>query len=271
MIDENEEKDLDKVKEKKEISEEDLAEDLTCFSYDNMIVKKIILLSVKGYRFNCIGGDHISFINKEKEDKNETPSTSGWKFHISIDDSSEDAVKHAWDCLFPILIKHQIALTKILKIKKGKNDDIQQNIFRGRQFSIYANRNSEKEVEEWKSFFEEVTLAFLKNKINPGYINPACKQVKGSNFISYRNSQDKEENKDEYGNVLYVSCKKCLEISESNNSEAYNPFNREDTFKDIKLDGIIQPSLKINEENKEMDEIDTEKKENSCCPICIIN
>jgi hypothetical protein len=120
-------------------------------------------------------------------------NNAGWKFHLSIAQEG-DNVKNAWDALVPILLKHKVGETKI--VKPGIAQDANKVI------TVYTFNGGPK-LHEWESFLKDVELAFREHEIASGD-QIFEHHVKGSDYIYYRNDGGKsgEYVPDEY-NFMY--------------------------------------------------------------------
>ena len=122
----------------------------------------------------------------------------GWKFHISFDYSDFDAragfsrnVEDGWNAIIGILIKHNIARTKISFVHDADSnlaEDLVAQCECGRHITIYAELNNYT-PEKWNAILQEINDALVRKNIRPGYRSPKTKEVVGSAYISYRNDK----------------------------------------------------------------------------------
>ena len=68
----------------------------------------------------------------------------------------------------------------------------------GKTITIYANRNPEKNLDEWHGILKRITKQLAQAEIPPGYRPSGTKDkpekpIRGSNYISYRYYNEEEK------------------------------------------------------------------------------
>lgn len=101
---------------------------------------------------------------------------AGWKFHFSIAQDSNN-VEKAWDVLVPILLKHKVGQSKVIKPEHHSEAS--------KVIAVYTFNGGPK-LDQWEPFLAEVESAFKEQQINPGEKIYEHK-IEGSDYIYYRN------------------------------------------------------------------------------------
>jgi len=158
--------------------------------------------------------------------------TCGWKFHISINDKEPNNIKEGWNLVKDILIEHRVYNSKVVPQGKVMEeqviDDEPIGVQRGKQITIYAFYQPEK---DWAPILQEITKALANNHIEPSYRAPGDREVKGSNYITYRCDGIYNDKK---GNCPFPRGVPWTDYS--------NEIG-EDPFKDISVDVDNQPDI----------------------------
>jgi hypothetical protein len=110
-----------------------------------------------------------------------------WKFHISIDEESENLEK-GWNIIKDILITRAVASFKVLHPDETLVGSGGQE---GKQVTIYASCNTNYTAQDWQGILTEIETALLAASVKQG---PSCKQrgakperaVEGSQYIYFR-------------------------------------------------------------------------------------
>ncbi len=113
-----------------------------------------------------------------KQPISDAPKEAGWKFHLSVaQDDRKENLEKAWDALVPILLKHKVGETKIVKHELVQDAS--------KVLTVYTFNGGPK-LDEWEPFLKEVESAFKERGVVRGeeiYEN----HVTGSDYIYYRN------------------------------------------------------------------------------------
>lgn len=169
-----------------------------------------------------------SLITLKHHSFEESPiSTRGWKFHVSIDDRSQENIKRACEEIAKILMREGVVLAKFEKCTIS-SDDVISFSERGRQITIYARPQGDASVKWWKNLLSSITMRLVELGIPPGYCNAVSKKVSQSEYISYRN--------DCIGEEQYVACREVYYDNEIEQDMKYNPGNEEDKFIGLTID-----------------------------------
>jgi hypothetical protein len=168
------------------------------FSYENMndiCVQQRREIACDGYR-----AFYEPFMAKEfvfmQNDRDNDPAqtlqrsrTDGWKLHILVaDPENSDNLERGWLIVKDQLIKHDIYLTKIITQDNRENlrADTQQV---NKTITIYSFKQ-EKSTQEWQQFVYDTTIALREAQIQNGPLPLLDSQINGSNYFSYRNSNN---------------------------------------------------------------------------------
>src|SRR5579872_2697859 len=118
--------------------------DPNAFTYENLDQGGIVISG--DYRGLAAARDRMSLMRPTivdaqtgKGEDEKKQGDFGWKFHISFDDEDPENVRKGWNAIVPILIKYQIALTKVLKT--NYRDSAHHPHEWGRHVTIYARLN----------------------------------------------------------------------------------------------------------------------------------
>lgn len=118
----------------------------------------------------------------------------GLKFHISLPEDIENLDK-GWDIVKTILMDNNITAFKVIRQGRKMSEDPDQ---RGKTITVYADKNPEKCLDEWGKILERITKELTKANVPPGYRPPGTtekpeKPIPGSNYITYRYHDEKED------------------------------------------------------------------------------
>lgn len=163
----------------------------------------------------------------------------GWKLHISI--YYEDIDK-AWDIVKDIFIKYKIASAKVIRPELA-SDLRTHPVQRGVQMTIYYHYCPDL---DWPQIIREIEIALKDGGIRPETFSPHNKSIKGSQYVTYRNSADREGK--------YVAAEDLSELVDSlkkadkRDHAPFNPFEDPDPFEKIDVSSVYgeqaQPDIK---------------------------
>ena len=110
---------------------------------------------------------------------------TGWKLHISIDDSDADNIKKGWDIVRDVLMKYRVYSAKCISdIERPLvSQDESQN---GKQITIYMFKE-ERDPAQWQAIATEIELALRANHIRADRRAEGDQAIAGSHYMSYRN------------------------------------------------------------------------------------
>jgi hypothetical protein len=193
------------------------------FSYEALIERfgpagKKAILVTGGYGAFILPGNR-SFIGFQRGDDPEgQPSQEGHifkeyglKFHISLPEFNLEMYKKGWNIVRNTLFYHKVQSFKVIMPGKKMSDDLGQE---GKDVTVYIDAEPSRTVEEWKIVLEDVTNRLAQEGISPGYRPPGTaakpeKPIKGTNYVTYRYENKKEESWPEFDpcEVIAVICK----------------------------------------------------------------
>lgn len=197
---------------------------------------------IGNYRLTSFGSSFVTLVHSDY-DKG-TMDMNGWKFHISLNENDNVVLLSVYKEISQILIEHGVLVSKFKKFGTTPDGDSHPSE-RGRQATIYATPDT---LVDWKTIFEMITRVLIDNNIAPGYPNPVCKAITGSNYISYRNDLDAKGE--------YISCRQAYADNDIEPENKYNPGRYEDPFM----------TLSIEVDNQlERQDVDAQEDGNSSC------
>lgn len=105
---------------------------------------------------------------------------SGWKVHISVAPTL-DNLKKAWDIFRLIFLRHALSHVKVANYERGNK------IEPGKEITLYQSLDIERGVE-WKPILMSIESDFKQQGILPSTsLAYGDKQIRGSQYLSYRN------------------------------------------------------------------------------------
>lgn len=170
-----------------------------------------------------------NFVCFKKKDIDDNKVSKGHKFHISIDDPENDKT-HNFEKAWPIIIKTLTELD-IADFKVVHGDGRYQPQMQGKQITIYAFKEPDRKavpdnddmLSSWQEVFQKLSEELTKADIRPGILasteNINDKEIKGSNYISYRSDSYNKDMKDPFESIQ-VNCKNQLAREEKRVNKA---------------------------------------------------
>jgi hypothetical protein len=184
---------------------------------------------------------HFDYIKKpiEEDFPIADDKQSGWKLHISVDDTREDNINRAWDIVKDILIKYRIAKSKVTVPNIHLTDGEEA----GNQFTIYSFTCIKR---AWIKIINEIETALSTNNIKPNGFNQVNRQITGSKYVTYRNDKLYDESK-----LCRMAEKQLHTVGRQegylpvsvallqNPLKPYNPFDVYDPFANVQIGSLM--------------------------------
>ncbi len=111
----------------------------------------------------------------------------GLKFHVSLPEDNPEHYAQGWDIVCAIGTENKLSF-KVIRPGLNVSDSPLQ---RGKDITIYAEINLEKNLADWKNIIQTITETLARAEISPGYQPVSSDEkteylVTGSHYISYR-------------------------------------------------------------------------------------
>lgn len=178
--------------------------------------------NIGDYRVSAVRGQFLSIVHSSYDEG--AVELTGWKFHISLDEGDRNRLLTAYQQIAQIVTNNSIDVSKFKTFKIAVDVDSHPSDH-GRQATIYVTPDTQ---VNWKELLESITRVLIDLNIPPGYPNPVCRPVSGSNYISYRNDQNMDGS--------YISCRQVYMDNDIDQENKYNPGGHEDPFLALALD-----------------------------------
>ncbi|MCF6775192.1 hypothetical protein L3V83_01270 [Thiotrichales bacterium 19X7-9] len=139
-------------------------------------------------RNNYIGYiDRVFYTFESEVNKpvNTLPDKNAWKFHIGVDDAD---IEKAWRLIGDILIKHDIAMFKVVTPEANFSTNQEVETQGGKQVTVYAYQDKRAEdFQFWAQITEEIEQSLRENNIKPCPNRDKNEDTKvpGSYYIGY--------------------------------------------------------------------------------------
>lgn len=157
--------------------------------------------------------DYSAFINMANKDffyfqrtntessRNTRQADKGLKLHVSLDTHPEGNIEKGWEIVRNILMENDVNYFKIIRpeqLKKSSNylEDP------GREITIYAFRENDCQfdggkpstdhVKRFEKIIEEITCKLAEAGVQPAALPKKDTAIEGSNYISWRNDNDRK-------------------------------------------------------------------------------
>jgi hypothetical protein len=172
----------------------------------------------------------------------------GWKLHVSIDDEDTENLSKAWDIIADILLKYNIYAAKIVRPEEKFSCTEERSIERGNQITIYSYASPH---VKWETVIKEITENLTKYKIKPGPKSQVNRQISGSNYVTYRNDANKDNESQvnrQISGSNYVTYRndanKDNDGYDTSEPTGFNPHKHtNDPFENIKINVKDQPDI----------------------------
>lgn len=195
---------------------------------------------VGDYRVAAVGGQFLSVVHNTYD--NLGSELNGWKIHLYLDESDRGKLISAYQQIAHILTQYNVHVSKFKTFSMTLDAESHPSE-RGRQVTIYST--SEDNVN-WKELLETITRVLIDLNLPPGFPNPVCRSINGSNYFGYRNDQDESGS--------YISCRQVYMNDDILPENKYNPGNYDDPL-----------LMLVIEVENQLERQDVQDDNQSCC------
>lgn len=109
------------------------------------------------------------------------------KFHISLPENNSNMFEKGWAITKNILMNHNVNSFKIIKAGIKMSDEVGQE---GKDITIYAYFNPEKDIASWELILKSINQQLIEAGVTPGRkpsgVKKEQKAISGSDYITYR-------------------------------------------------------------------------------------